>query len=102
MYSNECHWSLDDKIDIDFFFYFLEVICSFGINMRTEVHFCLHWEMKGHELRVKLVCENDARLQRRQPWATVRVKSNVTLSARHFPRNMTVCVHCIRPIYIFS
>ena len=44
--------------------------------------------------------ENDAHLQWRQPWATVRV--DVTVSARHFSRkydsNMAVWVHCIRPI----
>ena len=43
-----------------------------------------------------------ARLQWRQPWATVRV--DVTISARHFPRrydsNLTVFVDCIRPILI--
>ena len=46
--------------------------------------------------------ENDARLQWRQPWSTVRV--DVIVSARHFPRkydsNMTVFIHRICPIYI--
>ena len=86
MFSNEYHWALDDKIDIDFF-YSLGVICSFGINMRTEVHFLFEL---GNE-RTRVTCktclrEDDARLQRRQPWATLRVTSNVPLSARHFPR----------------
>ena len=38
IFSNECHLSRDEKIDIDDFD-FLGVICRYSINIRIEVHF---------------------------------------------------------------
>ena len=40
IFSNERNWSHDGKINIDFFFDFLEVFRRFIINIRIEVH-CL-------------------------------------------------------------
>ena len=36
------------------FFRLLGVICHFSINIRIEVHFFLHWEIKGHWSRENL------------------------------------------------
>ena len=53
--SNECDRSSDRKIDIDFFFNFLGVICHFSINIRIEAkHFskiytwlvCFYFQMQ--------------------------------------------------------
>ena len=32
----------------------LSIICHLSIDIRIEVHFLLHWEMKGHWLRVNI------------------------------------------------
>ena len=45
--------------------------------------------------------ENEARLQWRQPWATIR--GDIIVSTRHwtpqkYDSSMAICIHCIRPI----
>ena len=38
IFSNECHWSRDGKIDFDVFD-FIRIICRLSINIRIKFHF---------------------------------------------------------------